>query len=144
MRRDCDCHALEEELARTQRIGDQIILDPRTGQPYSHRYASTIHRRICQKAGLPKDMMLTGFRHGGSTEIGDMGEADPRAITGHTELKTTAIYNKASAEKARRIGINRVAYIAEQIQIVGMASERTPEYKSQIDEKGAKNGGKLW
>ena len=129
--------ALEEELARTDHIGEQIILDPRNGLPFSPRYASTIHRRICDKAGLPRDMTLTGFRHGGSTEIGDMGEADPRAITGHTELKTTAIYNKASAAKARRIGLDRLAFITEQTRTVGTPSERVSE---QDIAKGAENG----
>jgi hypothetical protein len=81
-------------------------------------------------------MTLTGFRHGGSTEIGDMGEADPRAITGHTELNTTAIYNKSSVEKARRIGMMRLTHIAEQTKIVGT----TPECVSEQDtKKGTEN-----
>ena len=45
-----------------------------------------------------------GFRHGGATEIGDAGEADIRSISGHTQLDTTAIYNKASEAKARKFG----------------------------------------
>ena len=50
-------------------------------------------------------MTFTGFRHGGSTSIGDAGETDIRSISGHAKLDTTAIYNKASQEKARKIAL---------------------------------------
>jgi hypothetical protein len=72
---------------------------------------STVHRKICDEAKLPKDMTFTGFRHGGITEIGDAGEADPRAVSGHKTLAVTGIYNKASAEKARRIAVARREHI---------------------------------
>ena len=104
---------LEQELARTERLGGGVIIkDERTGAVYSKDYMAKLFRRIRDAAGLPKDMTFTGFRHGGLTEIGDSGEADVRAISGHRVLDTTAIYNKVSAEKARRIASARRAHIA--------------------------------
>ncbi len=68
-------------------------------------------------------MTPTGFRHGGATEIGDSGEVDIRSISGHTQLATTAIYNKISEEKARRIAAKRRAHIAQIAEVGGDLSE---------------------
>lgn len=73
---------------------------------------STVHRQICDEAGLPKEMTFTGFRHGGITEIGDSGEDDVRPVSGHKTLAVTKIYNKANVEKARRIAAARREHIA--------------------------------
>lgn len=105
---------LEERLAcvrPSDTASGPIIVEERTGKPYTHRRMSTVHREICDAAGLPKGMTFTGFRHGGATEIGDAGETDIRSISGHTQLDTTAIYNKASQEKARRIALKRREHI---------------------------------
>jgi hypothetical protein len=106
---------LEEELARTDHgePDDLIVREERNGQPYKHRRMSSVHRAICEATGLPKKMTFTGFRHGGATEIGDAGETDIRAISGHTQLDTTAIYNKANEEKARRIALRRREHIRQ-------------------------------
>jgi hypothetical protein len=112
---------LEEELARSAaaeraRTGKDpagvIVRDERTGRPYTVDYMGKLHRRIRDKAALPAEVRFTSFRHGGTTEIGDAGEADPRAATGHTTLDTTAIYNKANLEKARRIALLRRQHVA--------------------------------
>lgn len=106
---------LEEELARSRAVvasdATVIVLEERTGKKYTERRMSTINRKICDEAKLPKDMTFTGFRHGGITEIGDAGEDDVRAVSGHKTLAITRIYNKASAEKARRIGATRREHI---------------------------------
>lgn len=94
-------------------VAGPIVVEERSGKPYKHRRMSTVHRQICEAAGLPKAMTFTGFRHGGATEIGDAGEADIRSISGHTQLDTTAIYNKASQTKARRIALRRREHIRE-------------------------------
>ena len=91
----------------------QIIVEERSGRPYKHRRMSEVHREICDAAGLPKDMTFTGFRHGGITEIGDTGEADVRAISGHKTLSVTTIYNKANAEKSRRIAVKRREHLRQ-------------------------------
>lgn len=105
---------LEEELARTPQTADTIVIEERTGKPYLKRYAATVHRRICEKANLPTDMTFTGFRHGGLTELGDAEVDDLRPISGHIELQTTGIYNKANTRKATKAGLKRLAYVREQ------------------------------
>ncbi|MBB4837256.1 hypothetical protein HNP52_000307 [Sphingomonas kyeonggiensis] len=108
---------LEEELARTWRPDaaegepQMIVVNEGTGKPYSLGYVQKLHRQIRIKAGLPADLRFTSFRHGGLTEIGDSGEADMRAVSGHSEIRTTKIYDKASQEKARRIAVTRRAHI---------------------------------
>lgn len=108
---------LEDELALamlSSREGQEVfVVEERSGERYAERRMSSVHRAICEAAGLPKTMTFTGFRHGGLTEIGDAGEADPRAVSGHKTLAVTAIYNKTSAEKARRIAESRRAHIAQ-------------------------------
>lgn len=106
---------LEEELARTPRTGgegEMIVRRELDGQPYPIDYMPKMHRKIREKAGLPKDLRFTSFRHGGITELGDAGADDMRAISGHTKLETTAIYNKANAAKARAIAIKRREHVA--------------------------------
>jgi len=106
---------LEEQLSRVRpaQATGLIVVEERSGKPYKHRRMSTVHRQICDAAKLPKEMKFTGFRHGGATEIGDAGEADIRSISGHSQLNTAAIYNKASQEKARRIARLRREHIAQ-------------------------------
>lgn len=104
---------LEEELARLGKPGATglIVTEERNGLPYKHRRMSQIHRLICDKAELPKDLRFTSFRYGGATELGDSGEADIRSISGHTQINTSLIYNKASEGKARRMAVRRREHI---------------------------------
>ena len=101
---------LEAELARTPIVGDTIVVEERSGKKYKERRMSSVHRAICDNAGLPKDMTFTGFRHGGITEVGSVS-ADVRPISGHATLDVTRIYNKATADKAREIAAARRAHV---------------------------------
>ncbi len=101
---------LEDELARTPRTADVIVVEERSGEKYKERRVSSVHRAICVKAGLPKDMTFTGFRHGGITEVGSVSP-DVRPISGHATLDVTRIYNKATADKAREIAAARRAHV---------------------------------
>jgi hypothetical protein len=106
---------LEEELARTPRTGapnEMIVRLESSGQPISEGYMHKLHGQIRAKAGLPKDLRFTSFRHGGLTEIGDADVDDPRAVSGHTKIDTTLIYNKANVAKARAIAIKRREHVA--------------------------------
>ena len=118
---------LEAELARAPQRHDLIVVEERNGKPYAERRMSTVHREICEAAGLPKEMTFTGFRHGGSTELGDAGEVDIRAISGHRTLDQTAIYNKASAEKARRIAAVRRQHVERIMADAGDAPAKETE-----------------
>lgn len=105
---------LEAAIALIERGADDelIVRDERTGKPYTPSYQVQLHRKIRAAAGLPKEIKFTSFRHGGITEIGDSGTDDVRAVSGHSTLEVTRIYNKANQEKARRIAAKRREHIA--------------------------------
>jgi hypothetical protein len=104
---------LEAELGGLKRRADEdlIVCDERTGEPYTRDYMRYAHKQIRVKAGLPADLRFTSFRHGGISEIGDAGETDMRAVSGHTTLDITRLYNKANDEKARKIAARRREHI---------------------------------
>ena len=105
---------LEAAIALIERGADDelIVRDERSGKPYTPSYQVQLHRKIRAAAGLPKEIKFTSFRHGGITEIGDSGTDDVRAVSGHSTLEVTRIYNKANQEKARRIAAKRREHIA--------------------------------
>lgn len=109
---------LEAELRRLERgaPGDLIVRDERTGVAYTKDYMVKLHQRIRAKAKLPADLKFTSFRHGGITEIGDSGTDDVRAVSGHSTLEVTRIYNKANQEKAVRIATRRREHISLMIE----------------------------
>lgn len=102
---------LEAELARTPRLADVMVVDEKTGLPLSYEQVKYRHNKIRRMAGLPSKMTFTGFRHGGITELGDAGVDDMRPISGHAQLQTTAIYNRASEAKARAAQLARNRYL---------------------------------
>ena len=104
--------SLEEELARQGRGEGQIVINEATGQRYTPDESARVFRKIRIAAGLPDGMSFTGFRHGGATELGDVGIEDIRPISGHITLGQTTVYNKVTEKKARRIGETRRAAVA--------------------------------
>lgn len=105
---------LEAELARMERGTGHIVINEETGQRYTEQEAIRTFRRIRDKAGLPKEMTFTGFRHGGATELGDAGVFDIRPVSGHRTLQQTGTYNKVTEAKARSAGTARQRHVAEQ------------------------------
>lgn len=104
---------LEAELSRTPRMAEVMVVDEKTGRPLTYEQVKYRHNKIRRVAGLPKKMTFTGFRHGGITELGDAGIDDTRPISGHVQLQTTAIYNRASQAKARAAQRARNRYLQE-------------------------------
>ena len=103
--------ALEEELARLPPATGHMVINEETGHRYSEDQAQRVFRKIHKAAGLPKGMTLTGFRHGGATELGDAGIYDIRPVSGHRTLQQTTTYNKANENKARSAGEVRRAHV---------------------------------
>lgn len=103
---------LEAELARMVRGRGHIVISEQSGKRFTEREVGRRLRAIREKAGLPTDFTMTGFRHGGATEMGDAGIYDIRAVSGHRTLQQTATYNKATQEKARAAGTARIRHIA--------------------------------
>lgn len=104
---------LELELSRTPRLAIQIVVDDESGLPLTYDQMNKRHRKVCAKVKLPRAMTFTGFRHGGITELGYAGVDDTRPISGHVQLQTTAIYNRASQAKARAAQRARNRYLQE-------------------------------
>ena len=103
---------LEAELARHEPGSTgHIVINEATGKRYNEGEAIRTFRRIRNKAGLPKEMTFTGFRHGGATELGDAGVFDLRPISGHRTLGQTGTYNKVTESKSRTAGEARRAHI---------------------------------
>jgi hypothetical protein len=103
---------LEAELARhAPGSTGHIVINETTGKRYNEGEAIRTFRRIRNKAGLPKEMTFTGFRHGGATELGDAGVFDLRPISGHRTLGQTGTYNKVTESKSRTAGEARRAHI---------------------------------
>lgn len=106
--------ALEEELARMERGTGHIVIYEKTGQRFTEQQSIKLFNKIRDAAGLPGGrggMTLTGFRHGGATELGDAGVEDIRSISGHRTLGQTATYNKATKTKARKAGARRREHV---------------------------------
>jgi hypothetical protein len=101
--------SLEDELTRQGRGEGHIVLNEASGNRYTSDEMARVFRKIRVAAGLPDGMSFTGFRHGGATELGDVGIEDIRPISGHKTLAQTTVYNKVTEKKARRIGERRRA-----------------------------------
>ncbi len=104
---------LEAELDRLGRGEGHIVVNERTGKRYDEGQARRAFDKIKKAAGLPAAMTLTGFRHGGATELGDAGVYDIRAVSGHRTLHQTTTYNKATEAKARSAGTARQRHVVE-------------------------------
>jgi hypothetical protein len=108
---------LEAELARSWHEGaaGHIVLNAK-GHRFDESEANRLFNKICAAAGLPKLMTLTGFRHGGATELGDAGVVDIRPISGHKTLGQTAAYNHATEGKARAAGTQRRQHVTKGVK----------------------------
>lgn len=125
---------LEEELARTPRGRPDIEIDGqmltpivlregKDGKPagrYTERAARAVFARIREEAGLPREMTLTGFRHGGATEAGDAQvdagarDLDLRPLTGHATREMAEVYDKVTIAKARVLATSRRRFVDAQ------------------------------
>lgn len=102
---------LEEELAKLRPGKGHIVINEDTGTRYDEQRAIKRFYKIRDAAGLPKAMTLTGFRHGGATELGDAGVEDIRPISGHRTLGQTTTYNKVTRTKARKAAAKRLDHV---------------------------------
>lgn len=105
--------ALEEELSRMPRGTGHIVIYEDHAKRYTEQQAIKRFNSIRDAAGLPAKMTLTGFRHGGATELGDSGVYDIRPISGHRTLGQTGTYNKITETKARKAGAKRLHHVQQ-------------------------------
>jgi hypothetical protein len=112
------CPMVMEELAR--HAGDftgPMIVNPRTGLPYTYLAFNDGWRKDFRAAGLPKGMWNRDMRAGGVTEGGRSGASkdDRRKVAGHAREETTEIYDRDQLEAHRRVMQSRIAFRGKNI-----------------------------
>lgn len=109
-----------EELARLPEDARRgpLIVNPRTGLPYRNWYYGEIWRKVRKIAGIRKEVWNRDIRAGAVTE-GRQAAApsdDLAKTAGHTNKRTTAIYDRDRLEAARRVAQARAAYRGKNIE----------------------------
>jgi hypothetical protein len=120
---------IEAQIALTPRRGALMVMRdkpdarrngrPRAGQtpvhlPYAKRYFLGLVAEIREAAGLPAHVTFASFRHGGLTEGGDASATDSelQGASAHSSRQTLAVYTKATARQAAKLGLKRLAHRA--------------------------------
>ena len=89
-----------------QRTGP-MVLDPKTGRPYTKDRFSKAWRAAAKAAGIPPDVWNRDLRAGGTTEAreGDAKTDDLKKLVGHTagSKMTADVYDRDKLEAHRRI-----------------------------------------
>lgn len=101
------CPMVIEELAllgEAPRSGP-LIVNHRTGRPYTHPVFRQGWRADATRAGLPVTLQDRDLRAGGITEGGRAGAAkdDRRKLAAHAQERTTEIYDRDQLEAHRRV-----------------------------------------
>jgi hypothetical protein len=95
-----------EAIPLEQRTGP-MVLDPKTGRPYTKDRFSKAWRAAAKAAGIPPDVWNRDLRAGGTTEAreGDAKTDDLKKLVGHTagSKMTADVYDRAKLEAHRRI-----------------------------------------
>ena len=101
-----------QSIPPERRVGP-VIIDERTGAPYSDAMFTTIWRRdIRKRAGIPAGMWNRDIRAGGITEGRKSAAhlADVSKMAGHAKETTTArVYERDVLEASRRVQRARIA-----------------------------------
>jgi integrase len=108
-----------EELAKVPEDARRgPLIRPRTGLPYRNWYYGEIWRKVRKIAGIGKEVWNRDMRAGAVTE-GRQAAApsdDLAKTAGHTNKRTTAIYDRDRLEAARRVAQARVAYRRKNVE----------------------------
>ena len=99
-----------QRIPKDRRIGP-VILDEKTGKPYSASNFSRVFRKIADAAGWPKGLFNMDSRAGAVSEALNAGAeaTDVMRAATHQKLSTTMIYNRETIEQSSRVAQIRVA-----------------------------------
>ncbi len=97
------------ELAHHQRGVCPIVLDERSGKPWSPSEFSRTFREIARSAGWPDDVWNMDSRAGAVSEAFEAGAnaADVMKAATHRQMSTTMGYNRGALEQTSRVAILR-------------------------------------
>jgi hypothetical protein len=107
---------LETRLKALTRHGSLIVMrdqiDARKGQrlPWNEHTFRHEVRGVMDRAGLPRSITFTSFRHGGMTELGDSGLTDSQimSLSAHKDVQTVQTYNKKTTIKREMAALTRL------------------------------------
>ena len=92
-------------------LSGPIIVDNKTGQPYSANTYRYIWRQLATELGIPKGVQNRDSRSGAITEALAAGAQpdDVRKAATHSQLSTTMIYSRGEEEAGARVAAKRIA-----------------------------------
>jgi len=88
-----------------------VVLDERTGRPWTASHFSRTFRKIATAAGWPRDVWNMDAKAGALSEAFEAGAKpeDAMKLATHTQLKTTMGYNRGALEQTSRVAELRAA-----------------------------------
>lgn len=106
------CPMVQEEIAALTGRSGPLIVNERTGRPYSPVEFNDGWRADYALAGLPADLWNRDTRAGGVTEGTRSGASkdDRRMLAGHAREETTDIYDREQIEVHRRVMASRTTW----------------------------------
>ena len=100
-------------VPESERTGP-LILNIKTGMPYTRRRFEDVWVQVRKAAGIPSDVWNRDLRASGSTEAraGNATIDDVKKLMGHTARSQTTgrVYDRAKLEAQRRIAAARNAH----------------------------------
>jgi integrase len=111
-----DLPELKALVDETPRLSPVIVVDERTGRPYTLYNLSKAFNEIRDAAHLPVEYQARDMRRAGMDETGDAGATDDelRSLSGHKDRNTVSVYVKPNRRKAANALAKRRAYRADQ------------------------------
>lgn len=111
---------IEDRLAALPKLGTSIVLfrpergprdasGQRTPRTYSIPYAQHLVQHARKIAGLPEHITFEACRHGGMTELGDLGltEQETMSLSGHVTPRAARIYVKRTERQRLTAAVKR-------------------------------------
>jgi hypothetical protein len=110
-----DLAHLKAMLDETPQVSTQIVINEKTGKPYTGPEYSHAFREIADSAGLPPEYQAADFRRSGMDEGGDAGatEDELRSLSGHASREVVSVYVKPNRTKAASVLRKRRQYRAQ-------------------------------